>query len=316
METSLASPLLEKEVSQLHSPRDRQAVESRPVPGAVSRRQLLHLLETERDLIVSRYCEAEGRAEPLWPTHHLPWYLGISMDWAIHHLQELSRLPPGHLLDIGAFYGLIGGVAHRLGWEVTAVDNVEIPPYSSLRVPERGIRCELFNACVDTLPLEDGNVDVVLLSEVLEHLLYSPVPLFREIHRVLRPGGILLVSTPNPAALSRLLKLALGRSPLEPHLEIILEEGCTYSYKGLTFLANNRESKLWTYSEVEVLLRRTGLQAVKRRYYGNTVPHYLDSPWMRVRRQLVRALSPLFSRSWLLGGGLFVMARKPATGPD
>lgn len=49
----------------------------------------------------------------------------------------------------------------------------------------------------DPLPLESQSCDAVLCFEVLEHFLDSPLALFNEIHRVLRPGGQLVLSTPN-----------------------------------------------------------------------------------------------------------------------
>ncbi len=38
-------------------------------------------------------------------------------------------------------------------------------------------------------PFPDQSFDAILLCEVLEHLTYSPLPMFREIKRVLRPDG-------------------------------------------------------------------------------------------------------------------------------
>ncbi|MGG4350857.1 class I SAM-dependent methyltransferase [Paenibacillus lautus] len=38
--------------------------------------------------------------------------------------------------------------------------------------------------------------DVVLFTEVLEHMNYNPIPVFRKIHERLMPGGSLLISTP------------------------------------------------------------------------------------------------------------------------
>lgn len=277
----------------------------------MGRKELLALLEEERQLILSRRREEGDPESGPFPAEYLAWYFEISKDWAIVHLRELAELPPGHLLDIGAFCGLLSGTAYRMGWRVTAVDNINIPSFSSLRIPERHIECSVVNACVDPLPLESGSVDAILLSEVLEHLVYSPLPLFREIHRVLRPGGVLLLSTPNPGALSRLVKLARGRNPLEPTLETILAEDSTYTYKGLTFFSNNRESKLWTFEEVRELLRRAGLEAERHGYYGNTVPRADDSALKRAKKNAVRLLTPLLSRTPVGGGGLFVLGKKP-----
>lgn len=47
------------------------------------------------------------------------------------------------------------------------------------------------------LPFDDGSVDILVSSEVVEHLL-DPRPAITEMLRVLKPGGYALVTTPNP----------------------------------------------------------------------------------------------------------------------
>lgn len=275
------------------------------------RRRILQLLEEERQLIIRRFLEAE-RVTELEPTHHLPWYLDISKDWGVIHLSELNRLPKGELLDIGAYCGLISGVASRWGWKVSAVDVVPVPEYSGLRIPERNISCQVCNVCVDPLPFPDEQFQAVLLSEVIEHLVYSPLPMLREIQRVMKPGGALLISTPNPACLSKLIKLALGRNPLEPHIDVFLAEETTYNYKGLTFFKSNRESKLWTVGEIKQLLSRCDLHISKSLYYGNTVIKETDPLMRRLKIHLVGTFSPLLQKTCLGGGGIFVLAHKPS----
>ena len=62
----------------------------------------------------------------------------------------------------------------------------------------------------EEVPLDDGSVDVVISRYVLEHLRF-PNKLFKEIHRILRPGGATLMLTPNvlyyPYAANRLLSI-------------------------------------------------------------------------------------------------------------
>lgn len=276
----------------------------------LDRRKLLSLLEEERQLIIDRYRTANGIAESLSPGHGVRWYLDISKQWGVHHLHELGRVAPGRLLDIGAYYGLIAGVANRIGWRVAAVDAYPIPEFSSLRIPERNVECAIYNACTDTLPFPDESFDAVLLSEVLEHLMYSPLPMFREIRRVLRPGGVLLLSTPNPAGLGKLIGLARGRAMLEPHIEQLLAEDQAYEHKGLTFLRNNRESKIWTVGEIEKTLTMCGLRIAKYFYYGNTVPMELASTRARLLTRVKSILLPLIRSLPIAGGSTFVKATR------
>ena len=63
------------------------------------------------------------------------------------------------------------------------------------------------------LPLADSSVDIVIMSELIEHLV-DPDRHLDEAWRVLRPGGTLLLSTPNLAAWYNRVLLACGIQPL------------------------------------------------------------------------------------------------------
>lgn len=58
-------------------------------------------------------------------------------------------------------------------------------------------------------------MDIVVMGEVLEHLYTSPVHVFRFIASMIRPGGYLIVGTPNATALQRRMELLTGHHPYE-----------------------------------------------------------------------------------------------------
>ena len=68
---------------------------------------------------------------------------------------------------------------------------------------------------VDTsgLPLPDGCADIVIMSELIEHLVDTDAAV-DEVRRVLRPGGVLLLSTPNLAAWFNRGLVGLGIQPV------------------------------------------------------------------------------------------------------
>jgi SAM-dependent methyltransferase len=63
------------------------------------------------------------------------------------------------------------------------------------------------------LPLAAAAADVVIMSEVIEHLVDTDAAV-EEVHRVLKPGGSLLLSTPNLAAWYNRGLLAVGTQPV------------------------------------------------------------------------------------------------------
>ena len=100
-----------------------------------------------------------------------------------------------------------------------------------------------FNIERNTFPYADHSFDCVLFCEILEHLLLNPDWAVAEMARILRPGGYLIVSTPNATRLSNLYLLALGES---------IWEG--YSDHG----AYGRHNREFTLVEVCNLLGRHG----------------------------------------------------------
>lgn len=63
---------------------------------------------------------------------------------------------------------------------------------------------DLFNIETEDFPYPDESFDVVLFSELIEHLVLNPVRALSEIHRVLRPGGRVVITTPNALSIERL----------------------------------------------------------------------------------------------------------------
>jgi ubiquinone/menaquinone biosynthesis C-methylase UbiE len=62
------------------------------------------------------------------------------------------------------------------------------------------------------IPLEDSSVDVIVASDVLEHLV-DPYVFVGEMYRVLQPGGYLVLDTPNLASWHNVFALLIGVQP-------------------------------------------------------------------------------------------------------
>lgn len=141
-----------------------------------------------------------------------------------------------HLVDLGPGTSIFGPVARQLGMRVTLVD--DFGGGGGVSLGENGAALALmeafvtkFGVCVvqqdfltRPLPLPDGDVDVVTCFHSLEHWHHSPRRLFREIARVLRPGGALVLATPNAANLRKRIFVPLGQS-IGPTLREWYEEG-------------------------------------------------------------------------------------------
>lgn len=115
---------------------------------------------------------------------------------------------------------------------------------------DRHYQYKAFNIETDRFPYEDGSVDVVLYCEIIEHLMHDPTHSMYEIHRVLKPGGYLLLSTPNPFRYTNYLRFLRGVNIYPP-----FSGYGPYSRHNREFSANELRTLLKQCSfEVETLL--------------------------------------------------------------
>jgi SAM-dependent methyltransferase len=123
--------------------------------------------------------------------------------------------PRNAIADIGCQNGFFLRYVAPMGFtRFLAVDYFEIPPERSFLTGLEGVEFVRTNFNADGFlgALADSSVDCVVSTEVLEHIYHHPLGYLRECWRVLRPGGLLLLSTPNPCTLANAWRLATGRA--------------------------------------------------------------------------------------------------------
>ena len=81
---------------------------------------------------------------------------------------------------------------------------------------DRSFTYQAFNIETDRFPYEDESLDLVLYCEMIEHLMHDPSHSLYEIHRVLKPGGYLILSTPNPFRYTNYLRFLRGQNIYPP----------------------------------------------------------------------------------------------------
>ncbi len=104
-----------------------------------------------------------------------------------------SRRRPGTLLNIGIGSGYLEALAKQAGWRVVSVDP---DPRTCARLAERGIDARV--GVVERLPVETQSADVVIATELFEHLTPDSLPeALDEIKRVTSGGGLLIGTVPH-----------------------------------------------------------------------------------------------------------------------
>lgn len=150
-----------------------------------------------------------------------------SRSYVDSHLTRLEKTlaitPPGgpkdRVLEMGAYLQITPALKTRLGYgEVRGCYFGKAgEKHQRSVVSECGekFECEidLFDAEKDAFPYADEYFSTVLCCELLEHLTTDPLHMMAEINRILKPGGHLVLSTPNLGSLRSLAGILQGFHP-------------------------------------------------------------------------------------------------------
>lgn len=145
--------------------------------------------------------------------------------------ETLRVLPNGprniNILDVGCGAGVHSIALRHLGANVTALDrfNEYEDDYDNqmgsvhdivARFQANGITVQRQDFVSGGLPQESEKYDLILFLAVIEHLHESPKAVLESMYRLLKPGGHVVITTPNHAWLRTRLRLLVGRSAHHP----------------------------------------------------------------------------------------------------
>jgi SAM-dependent methyltransferase len=152
-----------------------------------------------------------------------------------------------HLVDIGCYQPTIG-YYFGLGWkEVKGIfkDDGE-GTVADAYGDDQGARVEFVMRDIETepLPVADGWADAVIMMQVWEHFAVDPMHVLWEINRILKPGGRLILSTPNGACWRYAMRVAQGSA----------------AWDGMEFtgFSTNRHNRLYDAIELPRILAQAG----------------------------------------------------------
>ncbi len=264
-------------VASLYAAFLKSVVEARPVETA---------MEAAATFAATPAAPTEKAAEPETPAPApvAPEYLETwattpdSANYMDTHLarfvKTLAIIPPGgpedRILEMGAYLQITPALRSKLGYgEVRGcyygpLGKIDRKTAVSLDGETFACEIDLFNAEKDVFPYPDAHFSTVLCGELIEHLTEDPMYMMGEINRILKPGGHLVLTTPNIASLRGVAAILAGYHP-----------GFFTAYirprDGEVEARHNRE---YTPKEVERLLVNSGF----------TVTHIETGPFREVPR--------------------------------
>lgn len=155
----------------------------------------------------------------------------------------VNMVPEGkqRVLDLGCYNGLVLDKLKQKGHEVYGI---ELSEYGLSECKRKKIPVLKYDLNLFPYPLKSNTYDVIILGEVIEHVL-SPDQILNEAKRMLKKKGILIITTPNLAALTRRIKLLVG---VNPNIDVSLEDSSGhiryYTFSSLTKLLSNYNFKI------------------------------------------------------------------------
>lgn len=116
-----------------------------------------------------------------------------------------------NILDIGCYDGTFLSLIKNRNNNFFGIEASE---WAAQKARENGIEVQkIFFDSMDKMQYADNFFDIVVAGEIIEHIFDTDFFL-EEIRRVLKPGGHLIISTPNIASLGRRLLLFFGINPI------------------------------------------------------------------------------------------------------
>jgi 2-polyprenyl-3-methyl-5-hydroxy-6-metoxy-1,4-benzoquinol methylase len=167
--------------------------------------------------------DALERHVAVLPTDAMRSYLRMNVVRVVRLVELLRRrgFERGEVLEVGAWFGSFSLALRRLGYDVVACDryssygnafdsNVELMRAEGIRIVSTNRESELDQIA------GFGQFDIVLAGAVIEHVPHTPRHLLERLYGAVRPGGVLVLDTPNVARFWNRRALARGDSIFQP----------------------------------------------------------------------------------------------------
>ena len=116
--------------------------------------------------------------------------IAFDIDYTLEYIPSTSKI-----LEVGTDPLLFTGCLSKLGYDFQGID---FAPERKRHISDKmGVNIIKCNIELDNLPFSNNSFDTIIFNEVFEHLRINLIFTLSEILRVLKPNGVLFLSTPN-----------------------------------------------------------------------------------------------------------------------
>ena len=164
------------------------------------------------------------------------------------------------ILEFGSIPLLLTAALKSCGYRVTGCDIA--PERYASTIEALGLTVVKCNIETETLPFADESFDAVVFNELFEHLRINPVFTLAEVLRIMRPNGVLTLSTPNLRSLDGVRNFLLRDRAYSCTASIYHE------YKKLETIGHMGHVREYTRTEVVEFLETIGFEVTAVIYRG------------------------------------------------
>ncbi len=219
----------------------------------------------------SRY---NDRSESIEESNYLEYTTPDWYAWDESIFESIKRNFPEpnrehRLLDVGCGWGRLLCAAKKYGWEAIGLEMTDVAiKYINSNHPN----ITVLNTTAEQCGFKDNEFDVITLFEVIEHV-SNPQTIFKELYRMLKPGGILVVQTGD--RLSPIARLKNGSWPYfkDEHIAYYSKKTIYYALQKIGF--SNILIKNGTFLNIRETLHFIKNNGFVGPYIGNTLKQLL-----------------------------------------
>jgi SAM-dependent methyltransferase len=199
----------------------------------------------------------------------------------LHRVKELlatvdtENVRKTRLLDVGAAMGMLLKTAMELGWEVYAT---EVNHYSADILRKRYGADRVFEGELTNCTFPKKFFDVITMTDVIEHVLDVRATL-QTAANLLRPGGVLCLTTPRIDTLSRVLMGSHWLHFKQEHIQYFSRRGIEHLLREAGFcdmtVSGHRKYLTYDYLWTQLQMHRHWLVTPIASFAGDLLPHWL-----------------------------------------
>ncbi len=180
-------------------------------------------------------------------------YVPSLRDYVGTRVMFLESMSNAHLLDVGCGDGRFLARMRLLGWNVLGVET----DTEAARIARERRGVDVIEGTLEEASLKDAAFDVITLSHVIEHV-HQPLVLLAECYRLLKPGGRLVILTPNAESLGhKFFRHRWGQFDPPRHLHLFSKQTLLWAVERLSFRIKEVRTisrfalTVWIYSRIK-----------------------------------------------------------------